>query len=237
MLRVFLGYDERESVAMHVCTSSILRRASKPVNFTYLARNQFDEEYVETHVPGSDLIKADYPASNAFVFSRFLVPWLCDFSGWAIFLDGDMVVKDDIAKLWRMRDPFSAVQVVKHQYRTKHPIKYLGGKNEDYERKNWSSVILWNCGHYRNRRLYPDFVAQQSGEYLHQFRWLDDSFIGALPAEWNWLVEEYEPSSEASLLHYTVGGPYFNEYTDCDHAEDWRVEHAAMNHCVQRGAE
>jgi hypothetical protein len=235
MIRCFLGYDPREAVAMHVCTSSILRRASKPVSFTYLAKNQFDEDYVETHLPESDLVKAGYPASNAFVFSRFLVPWLCDFQGWAIFLDGDMVVKDDIVKLWRMRDPFAAAQVVKHQYQTRHPIKYLGGVNEDYPRKNWSSVILWNCGHYRNRRLYPDFVAQQGGDYLHQFKWLDDQFIGDLPHEWNWLVGEYEPSSEAKLLHYTVGGPYFEDYADCDHADDWREEHAAMNHCKQWG--
>ena len=98
-------------------------------------------------------------------------------------------------------------------------------------------MILWNCGHYRNRRLYPDFVAQQSGEYLHQFKWLDDAFIGSLPLEWNWLVDEYEPSSEASLLHYTVGGPYFNEYRDCDHAQDWWDEHSLMNTCVQRTQE
>jgi hypothetical protein len=234
-VRIFMGFDQRESVAMHVCTSSILRRASKPVSFTYLAANQFSDDYIETHVDGSDLIKPGYAPSNAFIFSRFLVPWLCDFNGWAIFMDGDMVVKDDIVKLWKRRDPFSAVQVVKHQYKTRHPIKYLGGTNQDYERKMWSSVMLWNCGHYRNRCLYPDFVAGLSGEYLHRFSWLNDAFIGDLPLEWNWLVDEYEHNDEAKLLHYTIGGPYFTDYRDCDHAADWLAEYAEMNHCTQRG--
>ena len=228
MIRCFLGYDEREAVAMHVCASSILRRASKPVSFTFLANNQLIDDYVETHVEGSGLIKAGYQPSNAFIYSRFLVPWLCGFDGWALFLDGDMIVKADIADLWRRRDPNRAVQVVQHDYRTKHATKYFGQPNQDYPRKMWSSVVLCNCWHPRNRRLYPEFVMQAAGSYLHRFEWLDDEQIGALPLEWNWLVSEYEPSSEAKLLHYTIGGPYLPEYAECDHSDDWGSEFAAM---------
>jgi len=227
-VRVFLGYDEREAVAMHVCASSILRRASKPVSFTFLAANQLVADYVETHVPGSGLIKDGYAPSNRFIFSRFLVPYLCGFEGFALFLDGDMIVKDDIVNLWRLRDPSKAVQVVKHDYRTRHSTKYFGQRNEDYPRKMWSSVVLWNCGHPRNKRLYPDFVQQADGAFLHRFQWLDDDQIGALPPDWNWLVDEYDHNDDARLLHYTIGGPYLGDYSHCDHAEDWRSEFKTM---------
>ncbi|MCO5761421.1 MAG: hypothetical protein NHG36_07905 [Chromatiaceae bacterium] len=228
MIRCFLGYDEREAVAMHVCTSSILRRASKPVSFCYLADNQIIDDYCETHVEGSGLIKPGYQPSNAFVHSRFLVPWLCGYEGWAIFMDGDMIVKADIADLWRRRDPHKALLCVQHDYRTKHSTKYFGQPNQDYPRKMWSSVVLWNCAHPKNRKLGPEYVMQAPGSHLHRFAWLDDADIGALPIEWNWLVSEYEQSSEAKLLHYTIGGPYLPEYADCDHAADWGLEFSAL---------
>lgn len=236
MIRVVLGYDEREAVAMHVCTSSILRRASKPVSFTYLAANQLIADYVETHVAGSGLIKDGYGPSNAFIYSRFLVPWLFGYEGWAVFVDGDMIIKDDIADLWRLRDPAKAVQVVKHDYQTRHPTKYFGQPNEDYPRKMWSSVVIWNCAHPRNRVLTPELVSTSSGAFLHRFEWLDDKQIGELPIAWNWLVGEYTENPEAKLLHYTIGGPYFADYQDCDHAGDWRKEYVATIRCDQEGA-
>lgn len=232
MIRVFLGYDEREALPLHVCASSILRRASQPVSFTWLAATQLIADYVEQHDAASGLIADGYPPSNAFIFSRFLVPWLCGFEGWAIFLDGDMVVKDDIAQLWKLRDPSKAVQVVKHDYQTKHPVKYFGQRNEDYPRKMWSSVVLWNCGHPRNRILAPDFVQQATGAFLHRFQWLDDKLIGDLPADWNWLVGEYEYNEDARLLHYTIGVPALEEYAKCDHADDWFAEMEVMSRCA-----
>lgn len=233
MIRVVLGYDEREAVAMHTCTSSILRRASKPVSFTYLAPNQLIADYVETHVAGSGLIKDGYGPSNAFIYSRFLVPWLFGYEGWAVFLDGDMICKDDIVHLWQLRDPSKAVQVVRHEYQTRHPVKYLGQPNEDYPRKMWSSVVIWNCAHPRNRVLTPELVSTSPGSFLHRFEWLEDKQIGALPLEWNWLVGEYDENHEAKLLHYTIGGPYFADYQDCDHAVDWRKEYVATIRCDQ----
>ena len=233
MIRCILGYDEREAVAIHTCTSSILRRASRPVSFTYLAPNQIITDYAETHTAGSGLIKEGYAPSNAFIFSRFLVPWLMGFEGWALFLDGDMIVQADIVDLWRLRDPSKAVQVVQHDYRTKHATKYLDQPNQDYPRKMWSSVVLWNCAHPRNKVLTPDFVMGESGSYLHRFQWLEDVLIGELPKEWNWLVSEYPRNPDAKLLHYTIGGPYFDEYGMCDHAEEWFMEHRAMTRCDQ----
>jgi hypothetical protein len=124
------------------------------------------------------------------------VPALCGYEGWAIFADAsDMVCRADIAELWALRDERYAVQVVKHDYRTKHHRKYVGTEMEcanlDYPRKNWSSLILWNCGHPQNRILTPENVREWSGQQLHGFGWLPDDLIGALPIEWNWLAQEH----------------------------------------------
>jgi hypothetical protein len=139
-VRVFIGFDPREAAAYHTCVQSIIETCSRP------------EELQFTPVTGE---RRD--GSNAFIYARFLVPYWCDFKGEAVFLDGDMIVRSDIRELSGMVN--HGVAVVKHAYTTKHPIKYLGNKNEDYPRKNWSSVIWWNCGFYPNRILHPDFVA------------------------------------------------------------------------------
>lgn len=141
-----------------------------------------------------------------------------------------MVVKDDIVRLWEMRDDRYAVMVVKHDYKTKHPVKYLGAKNEDYPCKNWSSVILWNCEHPSNALLTPAFVESSSGAFLHRFQWLTNDEIGDLPIDWNWLAEEYDHLDNPSLIHYTVGTPCFKEYSRCDYAEDWYQEFHDMNY-------
>ena len=131
---IFVGYDPREAIAYHTCANSIIRQASQPVAIIPLALNLFTD-YTETHTDGS----------NHFIYSRFLVPHLMNYTGHAIFIDGDMIVRGDIAELWNMRQYNVDVQVVKHDYKTRMTEKYLGSRNEDYPRKNWSSVILWNC--------------------------------------------------------------------------------------------
>lgn len=219
-LRIFIGYDPREAVAYHVCCNSILRHARTPVSFTPLALNLLSNIYEEEHRDGS----------NDFIYSRFLVPYLCNFSGTAIFMDGDMLVKDDISRLMDFIDHDTAVAVVPHEYKTRHPVKYLGNKNEDYPRKNWSSVIIWNCQHMKNRMLNPDTVRDMPGSYLHRFAWLDDWEISRIPKEWNWLVDEYEHNDDAKLLHYTVGTPCFKAYANSDHAQEWfRELHLVTN--------
>jgi lipopolysaccharide biosynthesis glycosyltransferase len=221
ILRVFLGFDPREAVAFHNCSQSIIENSSKPVSITPMYLPQL-KEYTETHTDGS----------NQFIYSRFLVPYLCNYNGWAIFLDGDMIVKDDIYKLYGLRDIWTAVQVVKHDYKTKFPTKYLGNKNEDYPCKNWSSVMLMNCGHYVWREIRPDTLPKMSGEFLHRFQWIPKEKIGDLPMEWNWLVEEYEHNDNAKLLHYTIGIPGFSEYVKCDHSEDYWNSYRNMTYCA-----
>ena len=144
-----------------------------------------------------------------------------NFKGWAIFADGDMVCRENLAKLWDLRDHQKAVQVVKHDYKTKATTKYLGNKNENYPRKNWSSVILWNCEHPKHQILTPEFIQSQTGAFLHRFSWLSDDEIGELNPEWNWLAVEYEDNPNAKLIHYTLGTPCFKAYQSTSMSSDW----------------
>ena len=187
-----------------------------------VALNLF-KDYSETHTDGS----------NHFIYTRFLVPYLQDYEGHAIFIDGDMIVRGDIAELWDLRDPNKDVQVVKHNYKTRMPVKYLGAKNEDYPRKNWSSVIVWNCSSNFNRSLTPDFVQHSTGSFLHRFSWLEDDRIGELPREWNWLPDEYGPNADAKLLHYTLGTPCFQEFADTPQGAEWHRERILTEYCQQ----
>jgi lipopolysaccharide biosynthesis glycosyltransferase len=219
MIKVFIGYDTKETIAYHVCSNSIIRHASKPVSIVPLSLNLLSD-YIETHADGS----------NDFVYTRFLVPHLMDYNGWAIFLDGDMVVTEDIDKLWQLRDDTKAVMVVKHNYKTKSNQKYLGQPNADYPRKNWSSVVLWNCAHPANKSVTVDFVQTATGSQVHRFSWLTDDLIGELPIEWNWLADEYGVNTNAKLIHYTLGTPCFEEFNNSPMADLWHDEHLLTNY-------
>lgn len=212
MLKIFVGFDGKvEPVAYHTFCQSVIEKASIPVSFTPLALNTLSD-YKETHTDGS----------NAFIYSRFLVPYLCGFKGMALFVDGDMICRTDIAEILWEHDQDEAVKVVKHYYQTKHPIKYLGSKNEDYPKKNWSSVMLWNCSHHLNKQLTPKFVMEKQGKYLHRFEWLKhEDQVGKLDAAWNWLETEYEYNPDAKLIHHTLGTPCFKDYQSTDYAQEW----------------
>jgi lipopolysaccharide biosynthesis glycosyltransferase len=212
MLKIFVGFDGKvEPVAYHTFCQSVIEKASIPVSFTPLALNTLSD-YKETHTDGS----------NAFIYSRFLVPYLCGFKGMALFVDGDMICRTDIAEILWEHDQDEAVKVVKHYYQTKHPIKYLGSKNEDYPKKNWSSVMLWNCSHHLNKQLTPKFVMENKGKYLHRFEWLKhEDQVGKLDAAWNWLETEYKYNPDAKLIHHTLGTPCFKDYQSTDYAQEW----------------
>ena len=214
-VRCFVGFDQREAVAYSAFCQSVISRTTVPVAFHPIARNMLDG------------FNGQQDGTNAFIYSRYLVPYLCDFTGWALFVDGDMVVDSDINKLWKLKAGFQfdkAVAVVKHDYKTKHSRKYIGtnieNRNIDYPRKNWSSVMLWNCGHYANRLLIPDYVATAGGEALHRFKWLKDEQIGELPTDWNHLVGEY-PHGPAKLYHYTLGISGIKHYADDSGSWKW----------------
>jgi lipopolysaccharide biosynthesis glycosyltransferase len=223
IIPIFIGYDPREATVFHVCANSIIRTSTIPVSIVPVALNLF-KDYSETHTDGS----------NHFIYTRFLVPYLMHWSGHAIFIDGDMVVRSDITELWNLRNSTFDVQVVKHDYKTKMPVKYLGSKNEDYLRKNWSSVILWNCNSFPNRILTPEYIMKATGKELHRFTWLDDNRIGELPKEWNWLPDEYGANPNAKLLHYTLGAPSFHEFANTPMADEWHKERILTEYCQQR---
>lgn len=222
MINIFIGYDHREAIAYHVCVNSIIRHSSVPISVTPLALSTL-RGYTENHTDGS----------NQFIYSRFLVPHFTNYSGWALFIDGDMLLREDISKLWELRDNSKAVMVVKHNYKTTKANKYLGSKNEDYPRKNWSSVILWNCSHPSNLKVTPEFVQQSSGADVHRFTWLDDTEIGELPIEWNWLPDEFGANNDAKLVHYTLGTPCFHDFATTPMADEWHRERIYVEYSQQ----
>lgn len=224
MIRVFIGYDPREAAAYSVLSHSINARASQPVSITPLALSQLKGIMTRPRNPLQ---------STDFSFSRFLTPFLSNYEGWSIFTDCDMLVLDDIARLWELRDERYAVQVVKHNHQPKEDTKFLGAPQSKYEKKNWSSVILFNNG--KCKALTPEYVNSASGLELHQFKWLgNDDLIGEIPHRWNHLVGYDSYENDVSLIHYTTGGPYFQEYIDCDYANEWFKERDDMMRCDQR---
>ena len=226
LIRVFIGYDPREAIAFNVLTHSIQRRASRPVAVAPIVLSQL----------GALMWRERHPLqSTEFSFSRFLVPHLCGFEGWAVFMDCDMLMLDDVARLWDLRDDRYAVMCVQHNHVPEEETKFLGQPQTRFEKKNWSSVMLLNCA--RCDALTPDYVNAASGLELHRFHWLEsEDLIGEIPHRWNHLVD-YDPAApvaEISNLHYTTGGPYFEDYADCGYADLWRAE---RKHMTRRGRE
>lgn len=215
-IRLFIGCDQREAVGMHTFLQSLLETSGR-----HLLSVSFLTEGM-----GRDLgIVTD--GTNAFSKIRFAVPYLCHFRGSAIFLDGaDMLMRCDLKALWDLRDHWKAVQVCKHDYKTKADRKYIGtdleAENQDYPRKQWSSVVIWQCDYSAHQKLTPDFIASQPGSYLHRFSWLPDERIGDLPLEFNHLVGERPESEEAKIAHFTLGIPGFSYYAECDYSMEWK---------------
>ncbi len=215
MLQIFIGYDPKETVAYHVLGHSILRRSSVPIAIAPLVQKQLKDLYWRKRGPTE---------STEFSLTRFLVPALSGFEGWSIFMDCDMLCRADIAELARHIETQKdkAVLVCKHDYVPKTDRKFLGQLQTRYARKNWSSLMAFNNALCRS--LTPDYVNGASGLDLHRFAWTADSSIGDLPLEWNWLVGEYERNPAAKIVHFTIGGPYFDEYRTCDYADEWFAE-------------
>jgi hypothetical protein len=223
-LQIFIGYDPRETVAFSVLSHSIHRHASIPVSVAPLMLSQLQ----------ATLRRERHPLqSTDFAFSRFLTPLLCGYTGWSLFIDCDMLMCDDIARLWELRDERYAVQVVKHSHQPRESTKFLGQAQTVYEKKNWSSVMLFNNA--RCTALTTEYVNNATGLELHQFKWLgDDRHIGELPARWNHLVGYDDPNPDAALLHYTHGGPWFSQHAQCEYAGEWFAERGRMLSVTER---
>jgi len=215
VLSIYIGYDRREPVAYHVLAHSILRRASIPVSIAPLKRELLGGLYTRPRGPTE---------STEFSLTRFLVPALSGYRGWSVFMDCDMLCKLDFAVVAKEieRQSDKAVLVRKHDYTPSSKRKFLNQVQTVYPRKNWSSLMIFN--NQRCKALSADYVNSASGLDLHRFKWTRDPLIGDLPLAWNWLVGEYKYNRNAKIVHYTLGGPWFRKYRDCDYADEWRVE-------------
>jgi hypothetical protein len=225
---VYIGFDRREPEATEVARRSLEATSSIPVEIEALredvlrARGLYDRPFRTEGRQRFDL-RDGKPFSTDFSFTRFLVPVLQDFQGWTLFCDGDFMFRRDLKELMALADESKAVLVVQHVYKPPEKLKMDGQLQERYARKNWSSLILWNCGHPANGALTAHEVNHQPGSYLHGFRWLEDDQIGAVPEEWNWLEGWSSPEIEPSAVHMTRGVPTMAGYEDIPYADEWRA--------------
>ena len=217
-LKVFVGWDSREDIAFQVCKQSILENTTTPVEIIPLKLKPLKKN-------GLYWREEDRLGSTEFTFSRFLVPHLMEYNGWALFIDCDFVFKADIKDLFDQANNNYAVMCAHHEYNPKPGFKMDGQQQTIYPRKNWSSMMLFNCGHPANQRLTVDLVnnATTSGAFLHRLSWLTDKHIGQISHEWNWLVGWYKEPQDGKpkALHYTEGGPWFDEYKNCEYNYEW----------------
>jgi hypothetical protein len=218
--RVYIGWDKREPEAYEVAKFSLTRRASIPVSVIPIKVD-------ELRTRGLYWRDQDPLASTEFTYSRFLTPALAGFSGWALFCDCDFLWLGDVAGLAEYMRPAKAVYCVQHDYRPTETIKMDGAAQTTYPRKNWSSLMLFNCDHPAVRGLTPEVVNQESGAYLHRMQWVADQDIGGLPVEWNWLEGWNEKPAQGlpKAVHFTRGGPWFAQWQNVDYGDLWRAEY------------
>lgn len=231
VLPVFIGYDRREHEAYEVCRASMERRSSVPLDIkrldlTLLQDSGLYERPYHVKRSGQRIDVADgRPFSTDFAFSRFLVPALSLYQGWALFCDCDFLFTADLAGLLKHADDRYAVMCVKHDHKPIERTKMNGVAQGGYPRKNWSSLVLWNCAHPANACMTVDCVSRMPGRWLHAFSWLSDDKIGDLPITWNWLSGVNEPFDSVPCgVHYTLGGPWFENCQDVPLADLWRAE-------------
>lgn len=208
---VYIGYDTRLNDVYEVCKHSILRHSD--VNVVPIKQQELRDKNIYTRT-------IDDKASTEFTLTRFLVPLLNNYKGWALFCDCDFLFTSDVNELFNNIDNNYAVMVVKHDYTPKTSVKMDNKTQYVYPRKNWSSLILFNCEHILNKNIDVNVMEPS---YLHQFKWLDDSQIGSIDISWNHLVGYYTGTPKA--LHYTDGGPWYNEYKDTEYNTLWNEEY------------
>ena len=215
-LKIFIGWDEREQEAYDVCVKSLLKHSSVQLDIQPIIKSVLMDT-------GEYFREQPEAGSVEFTYTRFLTPYLAGYRDWALFVDCDFLFTKDVAELFAMKDEQYALMCVKHDYVPKNTVKMDGQKQVSYPRKNWSSCILWNCGHLSNRVLTPYVASTQTGAYLHRFQFLSDHMIGDLPLEWNWLEGEYDkPEVPPAAIHFTNGGPWFENWQNVEYADLWK---------------
>lgn len=224
MNKIYVGWDSREPVAYDVCKFSIERHnKNKNIEIHPLKQHSLREL-------GFYKRPIDKLASTEFSLTRFLVPYLSNYEGFSVFVDCDFLWTDDAQKLFDSVDKTKAVTVVKHDYAPSEKTKMDGKTQHIYPRKNWSSMIVFNNEHQSNKKLNLDMVNNETPQYLHRFSWLNDDEIGEVSHEWNYLVGWYTDGkkNKPKAIHYTEGGPWFENYVDCDFGREWLYEFYLM---------
>ena len=215
----YIGYDAKEDIAYRVCKQSLINKSTISISVKSLKLYELISKNFYTR-------SIDPLASTEFTYSRFLIPTLMNYNGWAVFCDCDFLFFEDISLLFNSLDDNKALYCVQHDYTPKEKHKMDGQKQSIYPRKNWSSFMVFNCSHPSNKKLTKEIVNAESGSFLHQLKWLDDSEIGSLDERWNWLEgwTSNHNNSEPFAVHFTRGGPWFEEWQDVEFAKEWNRE-------------
>ena len=238
-MMVFIGWDPSQMRVWNVAARSLQRHASRPVeverlDMIHLRHRGLYWRPTEAREHGYWDVISDAPMSTGHAISRFLVPALCDYNGWALFTDGDVLFRRDVSDLFALADPMKAVQVVQHAHVPSETTKMDGHMQTLYMRKNWSSVVLWNCSHQANRALTVDLVNTIPGRDLHRFCWLEDCLVGKLPPLWNWLVGHSDVAIDPAIVHFTDGDPSLPGYEQQPFADEWREVANACGYTLSR---
>lgn len=228
-LRVFIGWDQREPEAYEVARFSLERRASIPLDITPIKQPELAAQ-------GLYWRERDPLAATEFTYTRFLTPALAGYRGRALFCDCDFLWLADVAEFIACASAPKAVYCVQHDHRPPERTKMDGAVQTVYPRKNWSSLMLFDCAHPSVRSLTPDVVNTESGAYLHRLQWVADDDIGTLPVEWNWLEgwNEKPLTGTPKAIHFTRGGPWFEQWRSVDYADLWLAERSAMDRAAGR---
>lgn len=238
--RVFLGWDASQMIAHNVAQFSLQRNATVRCDVRRIAMPELRASGLYRRPTGHtehgywDEISGA-PMSTGHAIARFLVPALCHHEGWALFTDGDVLFRSDIAGLFSLADESKAIHVVQHYQFPNASVKMEGQTQTTYPRKNWSSVILFNCGHPANKALTVDLVNSVPGRDLHRFCWLQDNLIGQLPARWNVLIGE-EDIPDPGIAHFTLGLPNLKGFEHCDFSDEWYAFAKSCGYRLQRPA-
>jgi len=214
MKNIYIGYDSREAICYDVCKKSIQINAKENFCVQPLKVQDLTDIYNR---------EKDPLAATEFAYTRFLVPYLNSYNGVALFCDCDFIFTSNVQELFDLYNDKYAVMVCKHDYTPTNTIKMDGRVQTTYPKKNWSSLMLWNCNHPKNKILTPELINKETGKFLHRFEWLEEEDIGSIPINWNWLVGWYkEPQNgKPKAIHYTEGGPWFEDYKNCEYADVW----------------
>lgn len=216
-LKIFVGWDSREDIAYQVCRASLLKHTSLELDIVPIKQKHMREKnlFWRDHDPLS---------STEFTFTRFLVPYLAGYKGWAVFMDCDFMWRGDVSTVLDYCDYSNAVMVVKHNYNPPERVKMDGAVQTQYPRKNWSSFMLINCGHEQvQKNLTLETVNTATGLYLHRLQWATNDCIGELPVAYNylegWHTKDDCPNPLA--VHFTRGGPWFRDYMNVEYGDEW----------------